>query len=159
MNSVRKFSAYLLVLFSSWLVIASGAQASLFGQAANPFGSSGPVDVEEAFVFGFVQEDDNRLQLNWTMPDDYYLYRDRMEIKTGDNIKLVERVNAPAKSKDDPLFGNVWVYYDRAEVDLTLSSAADTPADGVLEGDLSGVLGRRYLLSPGDQNSRTLGDQ
>lgn len=133
MNSVRKFSAYLLVLFSSWLMIASSAQASLFGQAANPFGNSGPVDVEEAFVFGFVQEGDNRLQLNWTMPDDYYLYRDRMEIKTGDNIELVERVNAPAKSKDDPLFGNVWVYFERAEVDLTLSSVADVPANGMLE--------------------------
>lgn len=133
MNSVRKFSAYLLMLLSTWLLVSPSAQAGLFDQAANPFGSSGPVDVEEAFVFGFVQEGDNRLQLNWTMPDDYYLYRDRMEIKPGDGIELIERSNAPAESKEDPLFGKVFVYHNRADVDLTLGSIAGQSVDGTVE--------------------------
>ena len=134
MDSIRKISASVLVFLSCLLLFSNGARAGLFDQAANPFGGGGgPVDVEEAFVFGFVQDGSNNLQLNWTMPDDYYLYRDRMEIKTSEGITLVDRQNAPAESKDDPLFGQVWVYHNRAEVNLALGASSVDPVNGVVE--------------------------
>lgn len=85
------------------------AQAGLFD--SNPFSSnSGPVDVEEAFIMQPVDEGQGKLSLIWQVRDDYYLYRDRVEFVMPDGVKLVARDNAPAVEKDDPLFGNVWVY-------------------------------------------------
>lgn len=128
MTKVRALTSAILILFQ-WLLVLPAAHASLFDNA-NPFGSSGPLDVEKAFVFNFVQTDENQLQLSWTLPDDYYLYRDRMDFKTSEGIEVVQRVNAEAKPKEDPLFGKVSVYYNYAQVDLTLSSLKESATDG-----------------------------
>ena len=110
-----------LPLFLLLSVNPAHAITGLFDQ--NPFKDSGPVPVEEAFVLSFYQEG-NSLKLLWDMPDDYYLYRDRIELKPGTTTEIAARNNAPAVLKDDPLFGQVWVYYKQAEVDLTLNSSS-----------------------------------
>lgn len=132
MIRTRTFSAIIFLLFQWVLLAQQGAHAGLFDNA-NPFGSnSGPVDVEKAFVFNFTQNGDNQLQLSWTMPEDYYLYRDRMDLKASDGLEIVERVNAEAEPKEDPLFGKVWVYHNQAQVDLTLSSKSEGATDGTV---------------------------
>lgn len=112
------------------LILSTPVQAGLFDK--NPFSEGGPVDVETAFVFGYFQEG-NELTLYWDIPDDYYLYRDRIELKESDSIKIVNRVNAQAEQKDDPLFGKVWVYHNRAEVKFSLSSVSAEDASGTLQ--------------------------
>lgn len=112
------------------LILSTPVQAGLFDK--NPFSEGGPVDVETAFVFGNFQEG-NELTLYWDIPDDYYLYRDRIELKESDSIKIVNRVNAQAEQKDDPLFGKVWVYHNRAEVKFSLSSVSAEDASGTLQ--------------------------
>lgn len=112
------------------LILSTPVQAGLFDK--NPFSEGGPVDVETAFVFGNFQEG-NELTLYWDIPDDYYLYRDRIELKESDSIKIVNRVNAQAEQKDDPLFGKVWVYHNRAEVKFSLSSVSAEGASGTLQ--------------------------
>jgi len=122
----RVFLLQFLLILS---VASPSVTAGLFDQ--NPFAEKGPVQVEKAFVFGHIQEGDT-LKLIWDMPDEYYLYRDRIELKDGETTQIISRKNAPAELKDDPLFGQVWVYYDRAEIDLALSSTIDPAKDDKL---------------------------
>ncbi|MCV6587780.1 MAG: protein-disulfide reductase DsbD [Marinobacterium sp.] len=134
-----------LMLFSL-LFTAGSARASLFG--ANPFASDdGPLDVEQAFVLQSTQQDDGKLLLQWSIADDYYLYRDRMTIEvTADpqdsesdkradkasTVMLFATQKSAAKEKDDPLFGRVFVYRDQAEVALTLVSTGDSAANAII---------------------------
>lgn len=111
------------------LIISVPSQAGLFDQ--NPFSQDGPLEVEKAFVFGHFQEG-NEVKLYWDIPDDYYLYRDRIDIKQGASLELVQRINSEAEEKDDPLFGRVWVHHKRAEVDLLLRSTGETPVSDTL---------------------------
>lgn len=121
-----------ITLFLSLLLLAGSVQASLF--SSNPFSSSndGPLDVEQAFVFQPSDQGDGQVTLHWQIPDDYYLYRDRMTIEADDAVTIVEVSKAPAKEKDDPLFGKVFVYKQQADVQLSLQSAAGSVSDGML---------------------------
>lgn len=112
------------------LGLSSTASAGLFDK--NPFSQDGPLEVEQAFVFDFEQKG-NQLKLYWDIPDDYYLYRDRVELKGTDKIKIIDRENSPAKQKDDPLFGQVWVYYNYGEVNFDLAAVDESIQDGLLE--------------------------
>ncbi len=126
---VKKFSfSTLLSLFVVWMMLPV-AQAGLFD--SNPFASKqGPVDVEQAFVLQPSQQANGQLQLHWEIPDDYYLYRDRMTIETDDSIKILSEVKSDAKEKNDPLFGQVFVYKHQADIRLALASTGTGPADG-----------------------------
>lgn len=129
---VKKFSfSTLLSLFVAWLMLPVAAYAGLFD--SNPFAEKqGPVDVEQAFVFQPSQQPGGQLKLHWEIPDDYYLYRDRMNIETDAGLQVQSEVKSAAKEKDDPLFGQVFVYKRQADVNLVLTSAGDTPANGVV---------------------------
>ncbi len=120
-------------LLLQWLLLfGQPAQAGLF-DSVNPFAASeGPLDVERAFVFSARQLDAASVQLRWDIPDGYYLYRDRIEVTSGGQVEVRDRVNAPAEEKDDPLFGKVWVYHNQAQVDFTLASLGAGPANDLL---------------------------
>ncbi|MDO6593896.1 protein-disulfide reductase DsbD [Neptuniibacter sp. 1_MG-2023] len=124
-----KRSIFSPLLFVLLLFCTQQANAGLFDN--NPFAEKGPLEVEKAFVFGQIQEG-NQLSLYWDIPNDYYLYRDRIELKSGANTKILNRLNSPAEQKDDPLFGQVWVYHNRAEVTIDLASANDQIVDDKL---------------------------
>ena len=130
MFSILRLSSLQYFLYLILWVLSLPAQAGLFDK--NPFADEGPLDVEKAFVFDYQQEG-NRINLYWTIPDDYYLYRDRIEIKGYEKTQLINRINSAAVQKDDPLFGKVWVYYTSAEVDLDLSSVSGDPVSENLQ--------------------------
>ncbi|MCP4595857.1 protein-disulfide reductase DsbD [Neptuniibacter sp.] len=127
-NLKQKLGLFLFVSFAS--IISLPASAGLFDNS--PFSNNGPLEVEKAFVFGHIQEG-NKLNLYWDIPDDYYLYRDRIELKNNSETKILNRSNAEAKQKDDPLFGKVWVYHNRAEVSFDLASLSSEVVDDTLE--------------------------
>lgn len=120
----------LFVLFPLLFLGSLPAHSGLFDNS--PFATDGPLDVEQAFVFGFIQEG-NQLNLYWDIPDDYYLYRDRIKVEGFTASKQMKRTDAVAKQKDDPLFGKVWVYYNRAEVNYQLASTTNVAVDDVLQ--------------------------
>ena len=124
-----KRSTWQHLLFLALFVSAQPATAGLFDKS--PFADDGPLQVEEAFVFGQLQ-DGNRLNLYWDIPDDYYLYRDRIELKGTDKTLISNRVNSPAEHKDDPLFGQVWVYHNRADISYDLASVNEEVIDDTL---------------------------
>ncbi|MCP8687453.1 protein-disulfide reductase DsbD [Marinobacterium sedimentorum] len=114
------------------LPLAFAAQAGLFDK--NPFAAAeGPLQVDEAFRLDVEPLGDGRVKLLWTIAPDYYLYRDRMDFSsTTQRSEVVQRINAPALEKDDPLFGKVWVYHEFAEVELQLASQAGATTDDTL---------------------------
>ncbi len=126
---------YSLIRRCLWLLLllplSLSVQAGLFDK--NPFASDGPLQVDEAFRLDLETLAPGRVRLLWTIAPDYYLYRDRMVFKTlQGQTEVVERLNAPAQEKDDPLFGKVWVYHEFAEVELQLASVTGADSDDTL---------------------------
>lgn len=122
--------ASVVVLISA--ISVSITHAGLFDNA-NPFSSGdGPVDVEQAFVFDYEQVAPDKLKLIWSVKDGYYLYRDKIELSESDKLTESDRAYSPSKPKDDPLFGQVEVYYGQAQVDYVLNSAGKAPIDETL---------------------------
>jgi len=126
-NSIISYFATLLSLLL--LTLSPLSQAGLFDNA-NPFSSDdGPVDVEQAFVFDYEQPTPGHLKLIWQVKDGYYVYRDKIQLSESDQLTESARQYSPSKSKDDPLFGQVEVYYDQALVDINLLSSSDKAVD------------------------------
>ncbi|MFW1677844.1 protein-disulfide reductase DsbD [Pontibacter sp. JAM-7] len=117
-----------LVIFL--LALSLPAMAGLFDNGG--LGNDGPLPVDKAYTLNYEQQGD-KLLLYWDMPQEYYLYRDRMEFNGLQNSEIVSRTNAPAELKEDPLFGQVWVYHNHAQVELQLQSTTGTPADDVIQ--------------------------
>ncbi|MGB0845208.1 MAG: protein-disulfide reductase DsbD [Thiolinea sp.] len=114
-----------LFLFLSLLLLplqAVTADDSLFGGLKSLTGgevaSGEPLDVTEAFVFGTPTYKGDKLTLNWTMPPDYYLYRDKFKITLlpGSGLSTGEPELPAGKVKEDPLFGKIEALYKFAEV-------------------------------------------
>lgn len=116
-QTIQRLTVSLITALFLLLQFSAPVSAGLFDNA-NPFASqNGPLEVEQAFVFASDQQGD-KLQLVWTIPDGYYLYRDKIELSHDAELKEVDRQYAEAELKEDPLFGQVWVYYNQAVVDL-----------------------------------------
>ncbi|HEY5717019.1 MAG TPA: protein-disulfide reductase DsbD [Motiliproteus sp.] len=121
-------------LFLLMLVCSAAVQASLFDRIAGQ--NSGPMDVNEAYRFSAVEQAPGHYRLHWAIEDGYYLYRDKIKVLTPDGVELASMQAAPAKQKDDPLFGQVWVYYHEALVNIGLESASG--ASGELKVEYQG---------------------
>ena len=120
-----KFTLSLLLAFMFTL---SGAQASLFGGDSDE-----PLEVEQAFKFSAQQLEANRFLLVWDIEPRYYLYQDRIELSLPEGVSQVSRSDSTTDTKEDPVFGVVEVFHDRAEVTIELARQSTTPADGQFE--------------------------
>ncbi|MFB9885113.1 protein-disulfide reductase DsbD [Balneatrix alpica] len=109
------------------LVLVLPSWAGLFSSQAE-----GPLEVEQAYQFSAVQQG-NQLILNWLITDGYYLYRDKVELSNPGPVLLLERRYPPSQSKDDPLFGQVEVYYQEVTLEVDMASALSGPADDVIK--------------------------
>ncbi|MBQ0757722.1 MAG: protein-disulfide reductase DsbD, partial [Amphritea sp.] len=119
------------VLMLALLQFSLPARAGLFDNA-NPFSTQdGPLQVEQAFVFDS-EQNGGSVKLIWTIPDDYYLYRDKIKLSYGPEIKELSRDYSQATQKQDPLFGQVWVFYNQAVVNVELTSTTGQPVDSVV---------------------------
>jgi len=83
---------------------------------------TGLLDVDDAFAFSYSQNGEGQILANWQMADGYYLYRDKITAKVVSGQATLAGVVTPAgKMKDDPLFGQVEVYYGQGAADITLT--------------------------------------
>jgi len=122
MNRIR----FLLTLLCL-LAITPAASAIDLGQGD---GNAELLPPDQAFILGTERQADRSLVLHWTIAPDYYLYRDRMEFALVDagGATLGEPAFAPAKTKQDPFFGETAVYYDEASVRLPLQGEPSSEA-------------------------------
>ena len=119
---------FILSLLLAFMFTLSGAQASLFGG-----NSDEPLEVEQAFKFSALQLEANRFLLVWDIEPRYYLYQDRIELSLPEGVSQVGRSDSTTDTKEDPVFGVVEVFHDRAEVTIELARQSTTPTDGQFE--------------------------
>jgi thiol:disulfide interchange protein DsbD len=85
------------------------------------FDNGGLLDVDQAFAFQAGPDGQGQIQADWKIADQYYLYRDKITARlvSGD-AEIGELNTASGKTKDDPIFGQVEVYYGAAQAKLPL---------------------------------------
>ncbi|MBD8872175.1 protein-disulfide reductase DsbD [Rhodanobacter sp. DHB23] len=108
---------------------ATPAAGNNLGNALQQLGGSGnsassePLPQEQAFQFSALAQDAQHLLLRWTMPKDYYVYRNHitLKLKDADGLKL----GAPAwpaggVQHPDAQFGTVTVYFGDLELPVAI---------------------------------------
>lgn len=94
--------------------------------AADPWLDDQPefLKVDEAFQFSAETDPNGNVIARWTMPDGYYLYRERFaaETRPGAELELAEPLVLPGKEKVDEYFGAVQVYYHGATLHVPVRS-------------------------------------
>lgn len=116
-NSRSFFAGQTFAMFVG-LLLSMQAQAALFDTVKHP------LPAQQAFAVK-AQQDNDRIDVIWTIADDYYLYQDKLVFTTSNNQSLEQLVLPPAEEKEDPIFGNTQVYYDELHVIGKLPSAAN----------------------------------
>jgi thiol:disulfide interchange protein DsbD len=104
------------------------AGASLLGApAAVPGTEAAALPAEQAFRFEALVKSRNALLLRWTMPKDYYLYRDKTEITVASppGVTAGEPDWPSGVAHHDEHFGDTIVYFDQVEVPVPLKGPAD----------------------------------
>lgn len=115
----RRFFSLVFSVFLC-LVSVTSAHANLLDSLSNK--KDGPLLVSEAYQVRVEQVGSGRVDLVWQIQPDYYLYLDKISVVPGEGLLLVDRRAAPSVTKDDPLFGQVEVYYDEARINLLIGS-------------------------------------
>lgn len=134
---MRIISAILLLMWLALPFQAASAEDSLFGglkSLTSGLDSAEPLDVKDAFVFGVPVYQDDKLTLNWTIPDDYYLYQNKFKITLlpNDGLALGEPELPSGEVTEDPLFGRIEALYKFAEVKVPVKRTKPEPTDMVL---------------------------
>lgn len=122
---------------------ASNPLAGL-GQSAPAFGATDavPLPEDQAFKFEAIAESSTEFLLRFTMPPNYYLYRDHSRFELVDpNVGTLGSPRwPPAQTVQDPEFGAVQVYFDLVEVPLRLARRDGAPATVELRGFYQGCI-------------------
>lgn len=110
--------------FMLWCLLLPQAQAqqnSVLDSLLKPADSFLPV--EQAFVFDFVQQQDE-LVVSWTIADGYYLYKDK--IKLGGIAVSFSHPSYPASMQiEDEYFGVSEVYFHQLTLRIPLTDISD----------------------------------
>jgi len=96
---------------------------SLLGSGAKSDADFLPVD--QAFVFSAQSPARDRVQLRWDIADDYYLYRDKVTVKTtAADVQLGKPSIPGGETKHDEYFGEQVVFRGEMIADIAVSTAA-----------------------------------
>ncbi|WP_299195855.1 protein-disulfide reductase DsbD [uncultured Amphritea sp.] len=128
----RLTTPVIVILMLLIMQFSTPAKAGLFDNANRFAADDRPLQVEQAFIFDYEQDADGAVKLVWTIADGYYLYRDKIELTYGPELEELDRRYSDAEQKDDPLFGQVWVYHNQAVINLDLTSTTGQPVDSVV---------------------------
>lgn len=92
-------------------------------------GDDVPLPEDEAFVVEAIALDPGKALVRFTMPQGYYLYRDRARfLLEGEDQAKIEAEWPAAVAHHDEHFGAVAVYYGQIEVPLQIAGRTDTSA-------------------------------
>jgi len=96
---------------------------SLLGSGAKSDADFLPAD--QAFVFSTASTSRDRVQLRWDIADDYYLYRDKVTVRTTATDVQLGSVSIPGgERKHDEYFGEQVVFHDQMLADVPVVAAA-----------------------------------
>lgn len=97
-----------------YLFLALSVQAQSFSFST---GQSRPMQPQDAFQIQPPVVGEDGATVEWQISPDYYLYRDNFSARTADGRELKVETT-PGVVEDDPVFGQVEVYFDQASIDL-----------------------------------------
>jgi thiol:disulfide interchange protein DsbD len=110
---------------------ATNAAALLGAPAAATQGTDAqPLPADQAFHFEALVKDRGHLLLRWTMPKDYYLYRDKTQITVASpaGVSAGEPEWPSGTAHHDEHFGDTIVYFDQVELPVPLGGTANAKA-------------------------------
>lgn len=118
-RSIWSFLFFICVLFVATVNVQAKTDplAALFDQQPQFL----PVD--DAFIFEGKQDGD-KVHLNWTIADEYYLYANKFQFVTN-QADIVEIKQGEATQIEDEFFGIVDVYFFESDITVTLSNIGD----------------------------------
>jgi len=93
---------------------------STSGNALNP---DEPLPVDKAYVFEAIATSSSEVLVRFTMPKNYYLYRDKTSFRAS-NATLSAPRWPEGKQHEDASFGKTTVYFDQVEVPIAVSGLA-----------------------------------
>jgi thiol:disulfide interchange protein DsbD len=126
MKSIATFrrSTFGLVLAALWCALP-GYAADLRQLAGSETQSDGFLKPDQAFVFEADNDRPGHVTLRWRIAPDYYLYRDKIAVKTAaPGARLGSPVFPAGQLKHDDYFGEQVVYHDEVVVDVPLTTGA-----------------------------------
>lgn len=91
--------------FLGWLLLAAALLACRGAWAAQDF-----LEADQAFRLSVQETGDGRARLQWSVAPGYYLYRERLAVRSAEGPVLPLQLPA-GERKDDPNFGTVEVYH------------------------------------------------
>lgn len=95
----------------------------LLGGLTPVYASDELLDVDKAFQLQAPRVEGENVIIQWTIADDYKLYKDKMSATT-ESIKLGSAIYSKAKFVNDPLFGKTETYAHSASITLPLDKTA-----------------------------------
>ncbi len=120
------------IILSSTVCANTPANKSVF-EVMNIFGQSSEadqpefLDPEEAFIVSIDAVAMDKIDLHWKIAEGYYLYKDKFDFSFADSgVVIIDTKLSEGRQKKDPDFGNVWVNYHRADVQLSIQKSAES---------------------------------
>jgi thiol:disulfide interchange protein len=112
-----------------------------FAGKAKPSDASQPLPADQAFKFEAIATAPDKLLLRWTMPKNYYLYRDKtaLEIISPKGASLGEADWPSGVAHHDEHMGDSIVYYDLVELPVPIKGASGK-GEIVLQATFQGCL-------------------
>ncbi|MEP6483783.1 MAG: protein-disulfide reductase DsbD [Rudaea sp.] len=90
--------------------------------ATSLLGGGAPLPAEQAFVFEAIATGPGEVLARFTMPKNYYLYRDKTHFSSeSSGITLGTPTWSPGKEHVDANFGKTTVYFDQVEIPIPVS--------------------------------------
>jgi thiol:disulfide interchange protein DsbD len=104
---------------------AAADAGSLNALAARPASGDEFLDPDVAFRLSAAPDGPDRVRLTWAIASHYYLYRDRIKLKTATaGVTLGKTDFPPGITKNDEYFGEQVIYHDELVARVPLSRAA-----------------------------------
>jgi len=98
-----------------------GALGQSLGATPPAHDPNEPLDPDQAFVFTLDVADPDTLVARWTIAPDYYMYRDKIRIRSTDPAVRIGQLDLPpGEKKQDEFFGEIEVYHGNLEVKVPL---------------------------------------
>jgi thiol:disulfide interchange protein DsbD len=145
---------------------AAGGVSLLGAPAAVPGTDAAALPAEQAFRFEALVKSHDALLLRWTMPKDYYLYRDKTEITVTSpaGVTTGEPDWPSGIAHHDEHFGDTIVYFDQVELPVPLKGAAnaktaefDIAYQGCLENGICYPVMKRHISVDFGAGTATVG--
>ena len=121
---------------------ALGIQLGTGATSGLPGTDASPLPPEQAFVFEAIAQSPTTILARWTMPKNYYLYRDKsiVTLTDGNGVQLGAPQWPAGVDHTDEHFGMVKVYFDQVELPITLLREQGTAQSVKLHAEYQGCL-------------------